>query len=536
MKRAVIYARYSSDKQNANSCADQIRLCTQWANKNNISIVDSYYDEAMSGSTTHNRTGLNTLLYDAKSKDFDIVLCEHLDRLSRDQGDLADIRKKLNFEGIDLYTVSNGEVSTIEIGVNGLLGEMYLKNLSEKTHRGMEAALQAGRIPCGKSYGYTPTEGQKGCFTIDTNEADIIRRIFSEYIDGATPHQIALGLNNDNIPSPRGQKWNKSTIAGSKSRLSGILRNRLYNGVFVWNRQQFKNNPYTGNRNSDLNDKSEWQNYDFPQYEIIDDITFNKVTEILSERSTNTSPVSKRKAKHLLSGLTKCGCCGASYTVQGSDRLRCAGLSERGDCDNTRTIKRVEVEDRVLTALQSQLTSPELISTYIKIYHEERKRLKSLERSEADNKRARLIELEKEIHNILKMIDAGVASLEIANRLTNKEQERETLNAELALIEEDDVVQMHPGTADHYGKLVANLQDTLSQYEEGLARDAVFAEVRSLIEKIVITPEQIGKKGSPVTIEVHGVLASLLSVSNNSPSCWGKVVAGARFELTTFRL
>jgi len=67
-KRAAIYARYSSDKQNKNSCLDQIRLCQQWAEKNNIQVVAHYSDEAKSGASLHNRSGLDNLRRDAENK------------------------------------------------------------------------------------------------------------------------------------------------------------------------------------------------------------------------------------------------------------------------------------------------------------------------------------------------------------------------------------------------------------------------------------------------------------------------------------
>ena len=92
MKRAAIYARFSSEKQNDRSCRDQIDLCRAWAERESMIVVAEYSDEAVSGASTVNRLGLGRLMRDSREKAFDVVLCEALDRLCRDQADLATIR------------------------------------------------------------------------------------------------------------------------------------------------------------------------------------------------------------------------------------------------------------------------------------------------------------------------------------------------------------------------------------------------------------------------------------------------------------
>ncbi len=224
MKRAAIYARFSSDLQNENSCRDQIQLCTTWASERGFSVVRSYEDSAISGASTINRFGLATLLRDAREHKFDTVICEALDRLSRDQADLGQLKKELAFNDVDIHTVQDGEVGIMHIGLKGLMGEMYLADLKQKTHRGLSAVVNSGRHPGGRSYGYQAVPGKTGILQIDAYEAGIVRRIFDEYISGSTPRQIATGLNAEHIPSPRGGKWNASTINGSKAGKTGSCK------------------------------------------------------------------------------------------------------------------------------------------------------------------------------------------------------------------------------------------------------------------------------------------------------------------------
>ncbi len=523
--RAVIYARFSSDRQNENSCRDQIELASIWAERNGFEVIDSYQDAAISGASTHNRPALAELMADAQAGKFDTVLCEALDRLSRDQADLAQIRKTLNFYGVGIHTVQDGEVGTIHIGIKGLLGELYLADLAQKTKRGMQAVVNGGRQAGGKSYGYDKTG--TGELAINAEQAEVIRRIFNEYESGQTPREIARDLNADHIPSPRGVKWNASTINGSKQRQNGILQNRLYIGQIVWNRQRFVKDPSTGKRVSRVNPESEWIIHDAPHLRIIDDKQWQSVTTLKSSKSQG-SFLSPKKPKHVFSGLIKCGCCGASYTVFSTGRLVCAGHRERGDCDNKRTVTRSHIERRVLSTLHKQLADPELIAEYARVYHEERKKLQKASRGNIQQKQKQIQTLTAEIDRGVELLLKGLAPDSLAVKVKQMEAEKKQLEEEIAQQQEQlDPISIHPAAAEKYKKIVANLQ---AYMEDAEGKEALFAEVRRLIEKIVITP-----KTGEVGIEVHGQLASLLSIQD-APKCMGTMVAGARFELTTFGL
>ena len=218
-----------------------------------FTVVDTFQDQAVSGASTVNRFGLACLIQAAQARKFDIVISEALDRLSRDQADLGQIRKELAFHDISIHTVQDGEVGTLHVGIKGLMGELYLADLAQKTRRGLRAVVKEGRQAGGRSYGYNLIPGKTGELTINEQEAAVVELIFTEYTAGSTPRQIAAGLNQDKIPSPRGGKWNASTINGSRSRQNGILQNRLYIGQIVWNRQRFVKNPATGKRVSRVN-------------------------------------------------------------------------------------------------------------------------------------------------------------------------------------------------------------------------------------------------------------------------------------------
>ena len=132
--RAAIYARYSTDMQSAASIEDQIRVCRERVEQERWTYYASYSDRAASGASRLRRN-YQALLEDARRGAFDIVVAEALDRLSRDQEDVAHLFKHLSFAGIKLFTLSEGEISEIDIGLSGTMGALYVKQLAEKTRR-----------------------------------------------------------------------------------------------------------------------------------------------------------------------------------------------------------------------------------------------------------------------------------------------------------------------------------------------------------------------------------------------------------------
>jgi DNA invertase Pin-like site-specific DNA recombinase len=98
IKKAAVYARFSTDLQNERSIEDQITLCRDYASREGINIVEVYEDRARSGGSIMGRGGLLRLLDQARHRSFDVVVVEALDRLSRDMEDLAGIHKRLSFQ------------------------------------------------------------------------------------------------------------------------------------------------------------------------------------------------------------------------------------------------------------------------------------------------------------------------------------------------------------------------------------------------------------------------------------------------------
>src|SRR6266536_1309637 len=204
-KKAVIYARFSTDLQNERSIEDQITLCRDYASREGMNVVEVYEDRARSGGSIMGRGGLLRLLDHVRERSFDVVVVEALDRLSRDMEDLAGIHKRLSFLGIEIRAVQEGVVNTVLVGLRGLVGQLYREDNAHKVRRGLAGRVGQGLNAGGRAYGYAPVAGEKGRRTIVETEAEIVRRIFDEYVAGRTPREIAHDLNNEWILPPRGR-------------------------------------------------------------------------------------------------------------------------------------------------------------------------------------------------------------------------------------------------------------------------------------------------------------------------------------------
>jgi DNA invertase Pin-like site-specific DNA recombinase len=151
--RAIVYARYSSDHQRDASIEDQIRECRAFIERQGWDYQHAYVDRALSGASTV-RPGYQLMLEGARERQFDVAVAEALDRFSRDQEDIAALCKRLRFAGISLVTLADGEITDLHVGLKGTMNALYLKDLADKTRRGLRGRVEAGSSGGGISYGY----------------------------------------------------------------------------------------------------------------------------------------------------------------------------------------------------------------------------------------------------------------------------------------------------------------------------------------------------------------------------------------------
>lgn len=514
MKRAVIYARYSTDLQNEKSVEDQIALCKRHAEKLGYTVVGSDFDRAKSGASTFGRPGLSRLMNAAGSGHFDVLIAEAPDRISRDIADLAGIHKALAFRSIEMQCVNGGLMDTLQIGMHGVIGQMQREEGAKKTRRGLEGVIRDGRSAGGRAYGYRPILGKAGHLEIIEAEATVIRRIFKSYAAGVAPRTIASALNKDGISPPRGARWNASTINGNAQRGYGILRNPLYAGKQIWNRVRMIKDPATGKRISRVNAASDWQSMNAPHLRIVDQTLFEQV----AQRLKSVGGVHARqapRAKRLLSGLLRCGGCGGAMSIAGADRsgprIQCSAYKEAGSCSNSARYYVEKIERLVVDSLRTQLSDPDLIGEYVKAYREERNRAETSARRvratlDRDHKAAKA-----EIQRIVSSIAKGlITDGEAADLLGPAREQLGRIESSLAMADSDTtVVDLHPQAVQRYKDNLESLAAVLARKGDTLDLDVV-STFRALVQSVVVRPRTAGEQ---YTVNITGYLASLMGLN-----------------------
>jgi site-specific DNA recombinase len=545
--KVAIYARYSSENQRDASIADQFRICREFAQRQGWNIAAEYSDHAVSGATIM-RPGFQAMMREALQKKVDIVMAEALDRFSRDQEDTAGLFKRLTFAGVNIVTLAEGDITHLHIGLKGTMNALFLKELAEKTRRGLRGRIELGKAGGGVSFGYRIVRRlENGVVTtgereIVPEEATIVRRIFNDYRAGASPKQIAKALNAEAVRGPRGALWSPSTIHGNPQRGIGILHNELYIGRLVWNRQRFLKDPDTGKRVARANPPSEWITKDVPELRIIDDEVWRAVQTRYASVQRNWKAGQDgrrfnqfRRPKYLFSGLTKCGECGAGFIVYSRERLGCFGTRDRGTCTNKLTISRHEVEERVLSALQDKLMRKEFFEEFCREFATEMNRLRMEQRAGLSGAKRELERVKREIQKVVEAIVDGVKGSELKDRMAGLQNRKDALLNQLEVADEPPPL-LHPSMADLYRSKVAGLALALQREDTRLEASEF---LRGLIDSIVLTPEN-----GRLRIELRGNLAAMLTAAQKtkrSPNTGDllvpvQLVAGAGFEPATFGL
>ena len=546
-KRAVIYARYSSNLQTDASIEDQVRLAMRLINEQNMELTQTYADHGISGASLL-RPGYQQLLTDARAGMFEVVVAESIDRLSRDQEHIAAFHKTMNFAGVSVITTSEGAINELHIGLKGTMSALYLKDLADKTRRGLEGRVRKGKSGGGLCYGYRVDHKRyedgsiaRGDRRIDETEAQTIRRIFEEYNAGQSPKSIAHRLNREDIPGPNGGKWGPSTIYGNWRRGTGILNNELYAGRIVWNRQRYIKDPSSGKRQARLNPEHKWVTEEVPSLQIVDDVLWKLVrdkqlsTRRLIKGNSNRTEMARRP-KYLLSGLLKCGACGGGFSKVSKHHYGCSTARNKATCDNLLVIRRDTVEMLVLVGLKEHLMQPAAYQAFVDEFtHEYNAKAYQSEALKVKLK-ADLRRTKSEIQKLIEAIKAGVPGEALKNEMQSLQDRQKKIEEDLSVAPLP-APRLHPNLATIYKEKIANLVQALNNPNTLIEANTA---IRQLIERVQLIPAN-----GELKIELYGELAALLKLGtepkNEHPQAESEgvqitLVAGVGFEPTTFRL
>jgi site-specific DNA recombinase len=512
--RAVIYARYSTDLQSASSIDDQVRLCRERLQRDGHELVEVYSDRAVSGATLI-RPGIQLLMQDATRGSFDLVYAEALDRISRDQEDAAGFFKRMVFAEVMIVTLAEGEISELHVGLKGTMNALFLKDLAQKTRRGLQGRVLQGLGIC---YGYDLVRGETGTRRINASEAKVVQAaIFRDFAAGLSPRAIAKKLNQKNIPGPLGRPWRDTTIRGHFGRGTGILNNELYIGRLVWNRLTYLKDPKSGRRRSRHNPPEKWIVHDVPALRVVDDdlwqaVKARQASIRASDRVANARATrfwERRRSRHLLSGLVRCQECGSRYAAVGRDYLACSAARGSGTCSNRQSIRRAALEALILDGLRQRLMAPELVEEFIRAFQTEINLQRREDDALHDAKRRELADVKRKLDGLIEAIAEGLRAPGLQQRLDELEARRTEIEQSLAAAPTTPV-RLHPNLAQVYRRQVEQLQHALDHPE---IRDEAVQILRGLIEHVSIGPADNG-----LEIEIVGEIAKMVELGIESKS------------------
>lgn len=406
MKTAVIYARYSSDKQTEQSIEGQLYDCYNYAKSNDIMVVGEYIDRAMTGKND-DRPAFKKMLKESALKKWDAVLVWKLDRFARNTIDSALNRRELSKNGVKLISVmeSFGDDASGQMMAHVIeaINEYYSADLREKTIRGMrQSAMKAqstGHIPLG----YKVVDKK---LVIDERTRAIPEIAFRMYADGARLTDIAAHLNEQGYRTRKGKLFTVNSFYC-------MFSNEKYIGKYKYSDIEIEGG--------------------IPQ--MIPNEIFEKVREKLK---TNKKRAAKNTAKadYFLSGKLFCGHCGEPMSgLSGTSRTgakyhyyRCNGVQKKTGCKKKNEPK-AELEALICQAAKeafSLLSREETVQTIhdrFREYFSVDDRITELERS--------LKECTKSAENIVNAIAMSGGNQMLVDKLNELEERKAQLESSL---------------------------------------------------------------------------------------------------------
>lgn len=402
--KGVIYARYSSDNQREESIEGQIRECMEFATHNDITIINTYIDRALTAKTD-NRPSFQNMIKDSYKGVFDVIIVWKLDRFARNRYDSAHYKNLLKKNGVKV--VSAKEV--IAEGSEGILlesmlegmAEYYSAELSEKVIRGLTENALKGKINGGNiPFGYYANENRK--LSVDENLAPLVKEVFTMYASGKLIKEIVAYLNDCGIRTKFGKKISYNVV-------QRMLSNRKYIGEFKY-------------RDILIPDG-------VPA--IISQELFDKVQ---SELQKNKHAPARHKAEddYLLTTKLYCGKCGAymvgdagtSHTNKVHRYYKCVN-AKKHTCDK-KTVKKEWIEDLAVKYALDILNNEDLINLLTENIYE----MQGEENPRLPRLKQQLDETNKGIENFVNAIEKGIifdSTKERLEKLENNKKELEII-------------------------------------------------------------------------------------------------------------
>lgn len=363
-KRVAAYARVSTDSdEQLGSYEAQVEFYTRYISGNpEWEFVSVYTDEGISGTNTKKREGFNQMITDALDGKIDLILTKSISRFARNTVDTLTAVRKLKEKGIEVY-FEKENIRTLDakgevmITIMSSLAQEESRSISENVTWGKRRNMEEGKFSLCYKYFLGYEKGEDGLPQIVESEAEIVREIYSRFLNGKTVRAIAEWLTSKGIPTPKGKEnWSVATIMS-------ILQNEKYKGDALLQKT------YTADF---LTKKIKKNNGEVPQYyiknshpAIIDPETFELVQQEIERRRPKRRQLYKNSP---FATKIICAECGSFYgrKVWHSNNAkyrknvwRCNHKYEKGTVCTTPNLTEEEISAAFVTAINQLLKEKE---------------------------------------------------------------------------------------------------------------------------------------------------------------------------------
>ena len=377
MKNAVIYARYSSDRQNEMSITGQIAECRKFAEENDLIILQEYIDRALT-ATSDKRPSFLRMIEDSKDRYFDTILVYQFDRFARNKNDSGYYKKILADNGVKVVSakehIAEDSSGVITEGLIEVFAEYFSRQLSEKVTRGMYLRADQCKYNGGTlTFGYAVDPD--GYYKLDEIKAPIIKEMFERIAQGETAISICRDFNERGIRTTKGNEFTKNS-------LQNILRNEKYKGIYIFGHERIPDG--------------------IPR--IIDDDLFDEVQERLGNKTISRRPAIE---DYILTGKLYCGKCkelmiGTSGTSRSGRSYRYYICKNAPDKCDKKNVKKEFIEKKILKICRQSL-SDDIINEVVQ---------KTIEQNERDQESPEMIRLRNELKATQNKIEKLVTEIQ----------------------------------------------------------------------------------------------------------------------------
>lgn len=475
MLKAIAYARYSSNNQREESIDAQLRAIREYCKRNNIQLVEVFYDEAVTGKFD-TRDDFQKMIRGILKGHYvvDLVLVHKFNRFARNKYDSAIYKKRLKEIGVRVVSVTQNIDDTPEGAMMEsfleAMDEYYSANLALEVQKGLRENALQGKHAGGKVlFGLDLDENG---FYKPNDNAPIVKRIFEEYAAGVPKTEICERLNREGYRNRKGRPFNTRT-------LTDLLKNEKYIGNYVYTIAKKETIRHDG---------------------IIEPIIDMKLwTRVQERRTKKVQARYNQKRTYHLTGKAFCEHCGEPICGAGSKRSRngnlnyyykCVGkVKHKNGCKNP-SVNKDWLEPEVLKLVLNTVMTEEKINEIARLAFEELEAyrekpaasLKSLEKelAQIDTKQERLTEL---------YIDGGMDKKMLDSKNAALKQRRFELETEIEKRK----------SLDNSGDLsVKKIADFLKKYIEKLKakkendyEDFTRAVFNAFVDKVIVSDKQI---------------------------------------------